>query len=397
MADVEHHKFFPPSSSSRWLSCTASVLPISKLKDSDNSSFPAAEGTFAHDVFADILEARATGTPRVMRLGDSAKVDGYTIELTQDMEDYLQSAVEYVDSLGKTETLLVEEMVGLNLASIDETITGHADVILRLEDTPGTLHVLDLKYGKGVRVNAEGNTQMMLYGAAALDTFGMVFEDISELVVHVVQPRIDHFDPWSIEVQRLADWVANDVSLAVIQALDPEQANFAPSDDACRWCPLAGTCEANFGAAMEAFDILPKNAEIAMTDPVTLSAFLEKAPLMESAIRHARAAAMDRLRTGVEVPGWKLVAGRSKRVWNADEDIVETALKGDGIEPYTQSLKTPPAAEKELGKKLFSAGHAVNLVRYAEGRPTLAPESDKREAYVPDDGTDAFDVLEDEE
>ena len=389
MADVEHHKFFPPSSSSRWLCCTASVLPISELTDADNASWPAAEGTFAHDVFADILESRATGTPRVLQLGDLEKVDGYTIELTQDMEDHLQEAVAYVDSLGETELLLVESMVGAPVTQT-ETITGHADVILRVKGAPNVVHVLDLKYGKGVRVEAARNTQMMLYGAGALSTFDMVLEDVDTVMLHVVQPRLGHYESWPVVREFLDEWLSEDVKLAVQQALDPTLASFAPSEDACRWCPLSGTCEANFSAAVEAFDILPENTDVAQTDPITLSEFLAKAPFMESAIKAARAAASERLFKGVAVPGWKLVVGRAKRVWDADEDVVRAQLRAADIEPHTLVLKSPPAVEKELGKKLFKASVASSLVRYAEGRPTLAPESDKRNAYDPDDGLDAF-------
>jgi hypothetical protein len=390
---AEHHKYFPPSSSSRWLTCTASVLPISELTEDRNSGYPAAEGTYAHAVFADILQSRAAGIERTIALGDTATVDGHAITLTHSMEDHLQEAIAYVDSLGPG-IVLVEQSVSLPLAA-EEPITGHADVIIRLDDDPHTVHVLDLKFGRRL-VEVEHNTQMMLYGAASLSTFDMVFEDVSYVTLHVVQPRIGHFDAWTVDVQELAQWVASDVNLAVKQALVPELAQFAPSAEACQWCPLQGDCSAAREHALRVFDVLPDTLpEIESVDSTTLAQFLADGPFIEKALKAARKTATDRLLSGEEMPGWKLVTP-AHRAWDVIPDSDSSvdvkavtdaiALFSPTIDPWTDPvLKTAPAIAKEVGGKQFRDSAAGALVRLKQGAPTLARASDKRTEYIPVD------------
>lgn len=66
----------------------------------------------------------------------------------------------------------------------------------------GTLHVVDLKYGRGVVVSAEKNPQMMLYALGALSLFDMLY-DIEKVSMAIVQPRVDNFYTYEISVEEL--------------------------------------------------------------------------------------------------------------------------------------------------------------------------------------------------
>jgi hypothetical protein len=54
-----------------------------------------------------------------------------------------------------------------------------------------TITITDYKHGKGVQVDAESNTQMMLYALGALKKYAQIFGDtIKNVRLCIVQPRI---------------------------------------------------------------------------------------------------------------------------------------------------------------------------------------------------------------
>ena len=95
--------------------------------------------------------------------------------------------------------------------------------------------------------------------------------------------------------------------------------------------------------------------------------------------------ALQQALAGVELPGWKLVEGRSVRKIT-DQDGAAAALNKAGYktaEIYKpQELKTITELEKLAGKKQFAA-ICGKYIEKPQGKPTLAPESDKRAAINP--------------
>ena len=90
------------------------------------------------------------------------------------------------------------------------------------------------------------------------------------------------------------------------------------------------------------------------------------------------------LLSGGEIPGWKIVEGRSNRSFS-DTDEAFDALVAAGYDEamlYERKAKTLSEIEKMLGKKTFGELMTPYVVR-PKGKPSLVPESDKREAYVP--------------
>ena len=68
-----------------------------------------------------------------------------------------------------------------------------------------TLQVIDFKYGKGVKVEAEENPQMKLYALGALDQFGIFF-NIKKVKMSIIQPRLDNISTYEIPVGLLLGW-----------------------------------------------------------------------------------------------------------------------------------------------------------------------------------------------
>ena len=92
--------------------------------------------------------------------------------------------------------------------------------------------------------------------------------------------------------------------------------------------------------------------------------------------------ATDQILQGNEIPGWKLVEGRSIRKY-VDEDKVAAKLKSEGYAEatiYEKVLLGITKMEKAIGKKLF-ADLLSDLIVKPAGAPTLAPETDTRKSY----------------
>ena len=85
---------------------------------------------------------------------------------------------------------------------------------------------------------------------------------------------------------------------------------------------------------------------------------------------------------GGEIPGWKLVEGRSNRTFTDVDAAVQKLIDAgyDEVLIYDRKPKTLSELEKMLGKKTF-AELLSECVTKPKGKPTLALASDRREAY----------------
>lgn len=172
------HAYLSCSSSDRWLNCT--VAPKLEAAFIEESSPFAAEGTKAHELGEKVL---ISGKNACDIKGD------YSTE----MRDYVQNYVDYVRAIPGQ--LLVEQRLDIS-AWVPECF-GTSDAVVLAD---GVCHIVDLKYGKGVRVDAENNSQLMLYALGAYDAYDCIYGPINKVVIHIVQPRLDHYSSWEIEV-----------------------------------------------------------------------------------------------------------------------------------------------------------------------------------------------------
>ena len=99
--------------------------------------------------------------------------------------------------------------------------------------------------------------------------------------------------------------------------------------------------------------------------------------------------ALEQALSGVRYPGFKLVEGRSNRKYT-DEVAVAAVVSNAGYDPYEKKLLGITAMQRQLGKKKFDE-LLSGLIIKPQGKPVLAPESDKR----PEFNTAANDFMED--
>lgn len=377
MTDVAHqdraHAKLSASGAARWMACPGSVSLEADLPNT--SSVHADEGTAAHELAEAALQAEK----------DAIDFKGQTFNgsfiADDEMCENVQVYLDYVRSHKGRH--FFEKRV-----SFDDWVPdgfGTADAITLGDD--GVLYVSDLKYGKGVRVDAEWNPQGLLYALGVVAAFEMIWE-VQAIQIAIVQPRMDNISEFTIDRDELVEWADTKVKEAVEGAFADEP-TFNPSEKACQWCKAKGNCRAlaafNFElAGVEFADVATGRVEFSDTPTMNnaeLAAVLPHLKLLRKWADGAEAHAQTELEAGRDVPGFKLVEGRANRKWEDEEDVGPKLARklGGKAEAYKSTLITPAQAEKKIGG---DAGKkwVAKLTTKPTGKPTMAPESDKRPA-----------------
>lgn len=367
------HALLSASSASRWLNCPKSVRLTEDIPDGESSSF-AAEGTLAHAIAEDYLREYATGKGRTVEdyvvperfKGNPLFYDG----MYQDVTPYLEYVVSTFEGKSRVATLDVEARLDFSKYVPSGFGTGDAVII-----DNGTLEICDLKFGKGVLVEAENNPQIMLYGLGALHAYDYIF-DIRNVKMTIVQPRLDHVASFVLSADELRDWGNNTVSPIAKLAYNGQGNQKA--GDWCRWCKIKATCKAR---AEKQGQTVAMMAEAELTDD-QICQILTASAEIKAWLSDIESHTVQRLSDGETLPGWKLVEGRSNRKIKEPEALAEKLLNCgvDAARIYKpQELQSLTALEKAVGKARFNE-LCGEYVYKPQGKATLVPESDKRPA-----------------
>ena len=367
------HALLSASSASRWLNCPKSVRLTEDIPDGESSSF-AAEGTLAHAIAEDYLREYATGKGRTVEdyvvperfKGNPLFYDG----MYQDVTPYLEYVVSTFEGKSRVATLDIEARLDFSKYVPSGFGTGDAVII-----DNGTLEICDLKFGKGVLVEAENNPQIMLYGLGALHAYDYIF-DIRNVKMTIVQPRLDHVASFVLSADELRDWGNNTVSPIAKLAYNGQGDQKA--GDWCRWCKIKATCKAR---AEKQGQTVAMMAEAELTDD-QICQILAASAEIKAWLSDIESHTVQRLSDGETLPGWKLVEGRSNRKIKEPEALAEKLLTCgmDAARIYKpQELQSLTALEKAVGKARFNE-LCGEYVYKPQGKATLVPESDKRPA-----------------
>lgn len=390
------HSWFGPSSGERNVNCPANVGATRHI--ASVSSTYAMEGTAAHGV-AEECDRRGLRADHF--LGWTIRVDRTDgkseFPCTQEMVDAVNVFLDYCDDLpgiNLCESIVTyENWVPNGFGTMDRAKIDHK-----------TAHVIDLKYGKGVQVFAEDNTQGKMYALGLYHDYGWIFEDVEEFTFHVVQPRIDHIDSWTISKKDLLQWADDVLAPAALQA----SGTHAPfkAGKWCQFCKIKATCMVRasdvFKSIAGEFDdldavIASEPAPIATLSNEQIAKILPNVKNIADWCAAIKSHAMGEIASGHPIGDWKVVEGRSNRKWGAtEEEIVaaldeanKTAPDGLGIE-FTRiyeprQLLSPSKLEGLLGK---NKKILTSLIVKPTGAPTLVPGSDKRPVLSIDPSTE---------
>lgn len=365
------HALLSPSSSSRWLNCPPSARLAENAEN--KSSVYAEEGTLFHEICEYCLAQWGAGVwepdpfgEKLPELKDDHLMHPlFKQEMFKHARNYCDFVMNENYNLEKSDgacKLLLEEKV--DISEYAPECFGSVDCQLVGRDT---LEVIDLKYGEGVKVYAERNTQMMLYALGALKGN----PSIKNIRLVIAQVRLNHFDVWEISANDLLQWADKVLKPTAKKAFAGKGEQ--KIGDWCGFCPVKAQCRKQYEAVVNDFD---KYEYPELLTEEEICDLIEKIDKYKGWLESVNKFVYDEALRGHKWKGYKLVAGRSSRVITNEEAIRQDLLSKKYLEDEIFNIKLKGIGDLEnlVGKKQFSALYG-QYVKSKPGNPKLVPDS----------------------
>ena len=379
------HALLSPSGSHRWMHCTPSARLEENMPESTSSA--AEEGTAAHELAEYALDMYLKGeyiplldelpTPKHI-----AENQYYSPEMDRYVTDYICYVCDIYELEEKAEMSIERKF---DLTSYVPECFGSCDC-----DIVGkkVLNIIDLKYGKGVQVDANDNSQLMMYALGVLRTLSPKRQaEIETVRMHIAQVRLGNYSVFEMTARDLTHWGIHVLRPTAEKAWAGQ--GEAKVGSHCKFCKFKAQCRAQKDALVSEFETRGDTKALTLDE---IGDILSKSDMFTDWMASVKTFAMQAATRGEKVKGWKLVEGRSVRVITDEEKAVEI-LVGMGYteeELKNHKLKGIGDLEKKVGKKALAI-KLGDLIKKPKGAPTLALESDKREALQPT--IDMFDEI----
>ena len=413
------HAVLSASSSKQWLHCP----PSARLQENfpNESSVYAEEGTWAHELCE--YKVKKYLHERKKR----PQSEFFTEEIEQATDVYAEFVISIIEEMrrnGCEPLCFVEERLDFSNIVPEGFGTGDMIILGKDEQGRGLLHICDYKNGKGVFVDAHENSQMMLYATGALNAYGYIYE-IETVRMSIIQPRLENISTYEMSAANLRDWGE---SIRPIAQMAFEGKGEQHPGDWCRFCRAKPVCKAcmeealalareefldlDVGALAEGAAEAAEAEETDATAPynadtstpvfkvpglVSFAELVKVLPTLnrisswiESVFAFVSGEAINH---GVPVEGYKVVEGRSKRIFTDTKAVIKAAESEGYTDIYKQELLTLTEFEKMMGKKKF-AEILGQYVTKPPGKLALVPESDPRPAVDLSTVEDEFESLE---
>lgn len=418
---MSHAKLFSPSKAEGWFACAGRSVLEAGFPDKGNGY--SDDGTARHAVCATALLKGANVAAWVGETTENSVV--YKADWVDEDQDY----VDVVRAMAEGGELFVEQKLDfrrfVECTDPDDGFgTGDAVVLKPIGDGAYELIVIDRKTGY-VEVGVERNKQLMLYALGAYDEHSLVY-DIRRVRLVIHQRRAQEWDcsieellAFAAEARSRAITVVNAVAMhGQIDQAEWEATflNQQPSVEACAYCKAMATCPsmartvqqtvgADFETITERMGDIDGPDVPGMLPEVNLASAMAACDVIEDWIKAVRAEVERRLLAGIDVPGFKLVLGKAgARAWR-DADEAEAELKKMRLkveDMYDLKVISPTSAEKLSkakgdAKPLLGPRQWTKLqahITRSEPKPSVAPESDKRDRYTPPNLSDDFTPVE---
>lgn len=373
-----NHALLSPSSAHRWLNCTPSSRLESTLPEKTSSY--AEEGVLAHNV----CEIYAKKYFKKIKAQEYNKIlkklktsEYWDNEMLKTAETYVEHLAEIVMSFQNKPYIDFE--VRVDLSSYVPEAFGTCDCIVFGGDT---LIITDYKHGKGVPVKAVENPQLKLYALGALKLYQPIFGSALKTVkMYIDQPRINTYEHDTYTVDDLNSWGASIKSTAYKAYIGVGEYN---PGNWCKFCRANGICKVQTKQQLNIFNDFKDNIinNTTTLTPDQMGVVLEKGKHLISWYKAVENKSLEMALGGIEIPGWKLIEGRSSRVWS-DQDKALEKLQTAGIDEaiiYDKVPKTLAQLEKLIGKTEFKE-IVGDLITKPQGKPVLVTTEDTRNTY----------------
>ena len=372
------HAILSPSSAKRWINCTPSAL-LAEAEGSKSSVY-AEEGTLAHEIAEHALTQYLEGMydpiidDAIPLKDEHLKNPLFSIDMANYIRDYCDYVIAEIYETDKVDwptKVFLERKVDITDYAPDSF--GSVDVTL---ESSHTIHIIDLKYGAGVKVYADMNEQMLMYALGTLKS--LETDHIEKIRMTIAQVRLDHYDTFEMTKQDLLAWAEKVLKPAAKAAIQGKGKQVIGSW--CGFCPVKAQCRAQRDAILADFEEKPEPLLLSDEEIVDL---IGKIDTYKSWIESVNKYVYDRAIQGYKWEGYKLVAGRTSRVIK-DEAKIRQALLNEFLEDEVLNIKLKGIGdlEKLLGKKVFSARFG-DAIESRPGAPKLVPESAKGVEYSP--------------
>jgi hypothetical protein len=371
------HALLSPSSSHRWLNCT----PSARLEENIPSTGSAAseEGTVAHELAEHAIRKYLAGeyTPLLDELPvpDEIRNNKY---YSSEMEHYVTDYVCYVCDIYELEEgakMSIERKFDLTtyvpecFGSCDCDIVGNT-----------VLNIIDLKYGKGVQVDANGNSQLMMYAIGVLNSLEPHHRaKIEKVRMHIAQVRLGNYSVFEMSAQDLTHWAIHVLRPTAEKAFAGQGETKVGAH--CKFCKFKTQCRAQRDALVNEFETHGETKALSLEE---IGDILNKADMFTDWLASVKQFAMSEALSGKHINGWKLVEGRSARVIKDEAEALKRLMEAgfDREALINTKIKGIGDLERTVGKKPLTVLLDGVIVK-PQGAPTLAPESDKREPIQP--------------
>lgn len=379
------HALLSPSGSHRWMHCTPSARLEENLPESTSPA--AEEGTVAHELAEYALEAYLKGeyiplldelpTPKHI-----AENQYYSPEMDKYVTDYICYVCDLYELEEKAEMHIERKF---DLTSYVPECFGSCDC-----DIVGkkVLNIIDLKYGKGVQVDAKDNSQLMMYALGVLRTLSPKRQaEIETVRMHIAQVRLGNYSVFEMTARDLTHWGIHVLRPTAEKAFAGQGETVVGPH--CKFCKFKAQCRAQRDALVNDFEGLGDTKALSLDEIADL---LTKVDMYSDWLSSVKSHALSEALAGKNLKGWKLVEGRSIRTITDEEKALEILVDMGYTEEELKNhkLKGIGDLEKKVGEKALAVSLGNILVK-PKGAPTLALESDKREAIQPT--IDMFDEI----
>lgn len=379
MSDDKKHALLSPSAAHRWLNCPRA--PRLEATVEDTGSDYAREGTLAHAYCARKLKAALGRDTRAEEEEIAELRDRYhAAEMDEHTDAY---AAEVLGRYNAAKAVTHDAVLAVETRlELDEWVPGAHGTSDATIIADGTMEIIDFKYGKGVRVEAADNPQMMIYALGAWARFNWLYA-IERVRMTIIQPRLDNVSDWTVSAEALLEWAEEVLRPRALAAYGGD--GEPVPGEWCRFCKVKSRCAALAGKCRQVAESV---ANPALIPPERMAAdVLPWLATIKSWVSGVEEYALAQALGGVKFPGYKLVEGRSVRRIT-DERAVAALMAAEGYAPE-EYLK--PAAllgigelERMMGKKRFAAVCA-DYIDKPRGKPTLVTADDKRAEYTAGD------------